>query len=167
MHTEYPAIYTPRRLRRGRVTGHDFDAIAPWLRTRVYSSRLRWQTSRPRVELTKAATGEHKGVRLRYRPEYIPVREEPEWDIDLFSGTTVVQFRMQGRAFASVGSSYWLRLTAATFFRRFKRQAPLVSCFRCPKTTARCCDLTLTPNQAKMKFDYLARRSSICSGHSD
>jgi hypothetical protein len=32
-----------------------------------------------RVELTKAATGEHKGVRLRYRPEYIPVREEPEW----------------------------------------------------------------------------------------
>jgi hypothetical protein len=32
-----------------------------------------------RVELTKAATGEHKGVRLRYRPEYIPVREEPGW----------------------------------------------------------------------------------------
>jgi hypothetical protein len=32
-----------------------------------------------RVELTKAATREHKGVRLRYRPEYIPVRGEPEW----------------------------------------------------------------------------------------
>lgn len=32
-----------------------------------------------RVELKKAATAEHKGVRLRYRPEYIPVREEPEW----------------------------------------------------------------------------------------
>jgi hypothetical protein len=32
-----------------------------------------------RVELTKAATAEHKGIRLRYRPEYIPLREEPEW----------------------------------------------------------------------------------------
>jgi len=32
-----------------------------------------------RVELTKTAKAEHKGVRLRYRPEYIPVREEPEW----------------------------------------------------------------------------------------
>jgi len=32
-----------------------------------------------RVELTKAAKAKHKGVRLRYRPEYIPVREEPEW----------------------------------------------------------------------------------------
>jgi hypothetical protein len=32
-----------------------------------------------RVELTKPAVREHKGVRLRYRPEYIPVREEPEW----------------------------------------------------------------------------------------
>ena len=33
----------------------------------------------PRVELTKAATAEHKGLRLRHRPEYIPVQEEPEW----------------------------------------------------------------------------------------
>jgi hypothetical protein len=32
-----------------------------------------------RVELTKAARAEHKGVRLRYRPEYIPLWEEPEW----------------------------------------------------------------------------------------
>src|SRR5215469_1280235 len=32
-----------------------------------------------RVELTKEAKAEHKGQRLRYRPEYIPVREEPEW----------------------------------------------------------------------------------------
>jgi hypothetical protein len=32
-----------------------------------------------RVELKKAATAEHKGARLRYRPEYIPVREEPDW----------------------------------------------------------------------------------------
>jgi hypothetical protein len=32
-----------------------------------------------RVELTKQAKTEHKGLRLRYRPEYIPVREEPEW----------------------------------------------------------------------------------------
>jgi len=32
-----------------------------------------------RVELTKEAKAEHKGVRLRYRPEYIPVQEEPEW----------------------------------------------------------------------------------------
>ena len=32
-----------------------------------------------RVELTKEAKAEHKGVRLRYRPAYIPVREEPEW----------------------------------------------------------------------------------------
>jgi hypothetical protein len=32
-----------------------------------------------RVELTKEAKAEHKGVRLKYRPEYIPVREEPEW----------------------------------------------------------------------------------------
>src|SRR5215469_3657833 len=32
-----------------------------------------------RVELTKAAKAEHKGVHLRYRPEYIPVQEEPEW----------------------------------------------------------------------------------------
>jgi hypothetical protein len=32
-----------------------------------------------RVELTKTAKAQPKGVRLRYRPEYIPVREEPEW----------------------------------------------------------------------------------------
>jgi hypothetical protein len=32
-----------------------------------------------RVELTKRAKAEHKGVRLKCRPEYIPVREEPEW----------------------------------------------------------------------------------------
>ena len=32
-----------------------------------------------RVELTKAAKAEHRRVRLRFRPEYIPVREEPEW----------------------------------------------------------------------------------------
>ena len=32
-----------------------------------------------RVELTKEAKEEHKRVRLRLRPEYIPVREEPEW----------------------------------------------------------------------------------------
>ena len=32
-----------------------------------------------RVELTKSAKAGHKGFRLRYRPEYIPVREQPEW----------------------------------------------------------------------------------------
>jgi hypothetical protein len=32
-----------------------------------------------RVEVTKKAAAEHKGLRLRYRPEYIPLREEPEW----------------------------------------------------------------------------------------
>jgi hypothetical protein len=32
-----------------------------------------------KVELTKEAKREHKGVRLRSRPEYIPVLEEPEW----------------------------------------------------------------------------------------
>jgi hypothetical protein len=32
-----------------------------------------------KVELTKEAKAEHKGVRLRFRPEYIPVREEPDW----------------------------------------------------------------------------------------
>jgi hypothetical protein len=31
-----------------------------------------------KVVLTRADRGTH-GVRLRYRPEYIPVREEPEW----------------------------------------------------------------------------------------
>jgi hypothetical protein len=32
-----------------------------------------------RVELTKAAKAAHQGSRLRYRPEYIPVQEPPEW----------------------------------------------------------------------------------------
>ena len=32
-----------------------------------------------KVELTKEAKEEHKGARLRFRPEYIPVRKEPEW----------------------------------------------------------------------------------------
>lgn len=32
-----------------------------------------------RVELTKAAKSEHKGLRLRYRPEYIPVQQDPAW----------------------------------------------------------------------------------------
>ena len=32
-----------------------------------------------RVELTKKAKKQYKRVRLRFRPEYIPVREEPEW----------------------------------------------------------------------------------------
>jgi len=32
-----------------------------------------------RVELTKKAKAQHKRVRLRYRPEYIPLPEEPEW----------------------------------------------------------------------------------------
>jgi hypothetical protein len=32
-----------------------------------------------KVELTKPAKEAHRGVRLRSRPEYIPVREEPEW----------------------------------------------------------------------------------------
>jgi hypothetical protein len=32
-----------------------------------------------KVELTQEARGRHKGVRLRVRREYIPVREEPEW----------------------------------------------------------------------------------------
>ena len=32
-----------------------------------------------RVDLTKSAKAEHKGLRLRYRPEYIPVQEQPEW----------------------------------------------------------------------------------------
>jgi hypothetical protein len=32
-----------------------------------------------RVELTKEAKDNHKGVRLRYRPEYIPVPGEPAW----------------------------------------------------------------------------------------
>jgi hypothetical protein len=32
-----------------------------------------------KVELTKGAKETHKGVRLRFQPEYIPVREEPAW----------------------------------------------------------------------------------------
>jgi hypothetical protein len=32
-----------------------------------------------KVELSNKAKQEHKGVRLRFRPEYIPVSEEPEW----------------------------------------------------------------------------------------
>ena len=32
-----------------------------------------------RVELTKQAKAQHKGLGLRYRPEYIAVREEPRW----------------------------------------------------------------------------------------
>ena len=32
-----------------------------------------------KVELTSAARARHKGVRLRYRPEYIPLPETPEW----------------------------------------------------------------------------------------
>jgi hypothetical protein len=32
-----------------------------------------------RVELTKSAKAEHRGFRLKYRPQYIPVRELPAW----------------------------------------------------------------------------------------
>ena len=32
-----------------------------------------------RVELRNSAKAEHKGLRLRYRPEYIPVPEQPDW----------------------------------------------------------------------------------------
>ena len=32
-----------------------------------------------KLELTKEAKERHKGVRLRFRPEYIPVSEAPEW----------------------------------------------------------------------------------------
>jgi hypothetical protein len=32
-----------------------------------------------KVELTKSAKEKHKGVRLRFRSEYIPVPEQPEW----------------------------------------------------------------------------------------
>ena len=32
-----------------------------------------------KVELTKTAKKRHNGVRLRFRPEYIPVTQEPEW----------------------------------------------------------------------------------------
>jgi len=32
-----------------------------------------------KVEVTKTAKKRHNGVRLRFRPEYIPVTQEPEW----------------------------------------------------------------------------------------
>lgn len=32
-----------------------------------------------KVELTKEAAANHKGARLRYRPEYIPLKEAPAW----------------------------------------------------------------------------------------
>jgi hypothetical protein len=32
-----------------------------------------------RVELTREAKEKHKRLRLRFHPEYIPVREEPDW----------------------------------------------------------------------------------------
>jgi len=32
-----------------------------------------------KVELTKTAKKKHKGVRLKFRPEYIPLSEGPEW----------------------------------------------------------------------------------------
>ena len=32
-----------------------------------------------KVELSKKGEEKHKGVRLRFRPEYIPVSEDPEW----------------------------------------------------------------------------------------
>jgi len=32
-----------------------------------------------KVELTKEARAKHKGVRLRFQPEYIPVAEVPAW----------------------------------------------------------------------------------------
>ena len=47
-------------------------------RTRVYSSPSDGKRHELRVELTEAATGEHKGVRLGQPPEYIPARKEPE-----------------------------------------------------------------------------------------
>jgi hypothetical protein len=31
------------------------------------------------VELTKEARGKHQGIRLKFRPEYIPVFEAPVW----------------------------------------------------------------------------------------
>ena len=36
--------------------------------------------------------------------------------MSFISGATVVRLRMKGRAFAWVGSRYWLRLTTATWF---------------------------------------------------
>jgi hypothetical protein len=32
-----------------------------------------------RVELAKKARGKHKGIRLKFRPEYIPLSEAPDW----------------------------------------------------------------------------------------
>ena len=32
-----------------------------------------------KVELIKEARQKHKGVRLRFRPEYIPMPETPDW----------------------------------------------------------------------------------------
>lgn len=32
-----------------------------------------------KVELTKSAKARHKGLRLKYRPQYIPVQEQPGW----------------------------------------------------------------------------------------
>ena len=32
-----------------------------------------------KVELTKEAKDKYKGIRLRFRPEYIPVAEAPSW----------------------------------------------------------------------------------------
>lgn len=77
MHKEYPAIYMPRRLRRVVSLGmilmqlhhrYELGFIPP------ASDGKRHELS---VELTKAATGEHKGGRLR-SPRDIPVREETE-----------------------------------------------------------------------------------------
>jgi len=32
-----------------------------------------------RVELIKEAQEKYKGIRLRFRPEYIPVKDLPDW----------------------------------------------------------------------------------------
>jgi hypothetical protein len=32
-----------------------------------------------KAELTKEARAKHKGVRLRFRAEYIPISEKPAW----------------------------------------------------------------------------------------
>jgi hypothetical protein len=32
-----------------------------------------------KVELTKEAREKHKGIRLKFRPEYIPFSEAPAW----------------------------------------------------------------------------------------
>jgi len=49
------------------------------LRNRNRSPVIEGKRHELKVELTKEAAGNHKGVRLRYRPEYIPVREAPAW----------------------------------------------------------------------------------------